>query len=229
MKQEQEDAAQTVAYSAEEIRALRDTLRGKDEAAEEEGTSKTMAYMEAVKPAAPAEPGEGSAPTVAYMEAITPGKGSETIAYSPEDRARVLETMGMKGFGQEDAAGATQAYSGDEMKKMREAYDLLKKAKTAPVPTFTPDMATQPGTQPVSPEAGKEQPPAGPAAREAPALAPKSPRLSPMPDRTVPAGRSAAARAAVIAGLLVACAAVTALLLHLLGIVHLPIPLPSLF
>ena len=234
---------ETAVYSADEVARLRDQAAeaaGSEAGDEVDGEAKTMMYMPAQDPATPAEApadisaqsaGDGPsaepqppeddahAPTRVYMEAVGDGGDESTMAYSPEDREKLLEKMAKKGVDgavaeaeqseseEVDTAGATAVYSAEESAQFKDAYDLLRKPGDA---AETPEV-TEARTE-TAPEMERVQEPI--------TVSTMSP---------VDASRGVGAGTVIfLLALLAVAGAATAVILHLFGVVVLPLDLPTL-
>ncbi len=227
---------ETAVYSADEVARLREQAVATAEAEvsdEVDGEARTMMYMPAQESAAPGEaeaPAEAPAPaqpeddahapTRVYMEAVGDDAAESTMAYSPEDREELLEKMAKKGVDgavaetepepeaeEVDTAGATQVYSAEESAQFKDAYDLLRKPGVDDVAPEVPETKTV-----TAPEMKRVQEP-----DTISAMAPVQ-----------GAGGVGAGTVVFLLALLAVAGAATAVILHLFGVVELPLDLPTL-
>lgn len=233
---------QTAAYSPDEVKRLRESLRNTRE--EDEGNARTVAYMPAVtaqkEPEAPKEEGDAFAATVAYMPAVTATENG-TLAYGPGEKEKLLQSLGRKPAepqALDEGSATTQAYSKEQAKAVKDAYALLEGSrkgqgtdKAAPPaaagagPASTTEAAasatTSPGGFSSVPSAAADKSAAPPPSRP-------SPRVSPLPEDGQKSGMSTGALIALLIVLLALAGGAMAVILHLVGIVDLPLPLPQL-
>jgi hypothetical protein len=233
--------AATAAYSREDVQRLRDKLLQEDA----EGGAHTVAYMPAQGQAAPIgmepeppvaeEEGEAYAPTQVFMKAAT-DVDVRTVAYTPEERQRVLEQAARRGAkvdpeaSEVDAGGATAVYSAEQSKQFREAYDMLRGSGSGAAAT-TPEAMRKAADKSVS-EAPTVPPTPTQKAPPERKPAPVTPARGAAPAATVPsepeAGKGSASNAFVLVALFLLAAAAAAVILHLLGVIDLPFNLPKL-
>ena len=209
---------QTMAYSPDELRKIRDMAQvqmAQDEI--EDDAPRTVAYMPAVdedaaSPGPAAEPeDEGHAATMAYMPAM---EGSQTAAYSAEDRDKLLASL-------------QQGGSGDQADALKEAYALLEQSQK-------PGGAAQARAQ--ADELLKQQTSAvdSPVQTATPQSVPLAPPVqSPLPEygtqMEIKSGMGTGSLVVILLLLLVLAGGATAFILHFLGVVDLPIEgLPQL-
>jgi len=208
-------------------------------------------------PPLPKEEGDAFAATVAYMPAVT-GTENGTLAYGPGDKERLLQAMGRKPAGPEevdDGSAATQVYSKEQAAAVKDAYSLLESSRK---PEATPQSAGAPAAQAPAPHAPAARPAAPPTssatassttspgsfsaapmatASTAPAAVSTSPtgvsgrpstKVSTFPEEGQKTGMSTGALITLLIVLLALAGGATAVILHLLGVVDLPLPLPQL-
>ncbi len=133
---------ETGAYSAQDVLRLKDLMAkartGESQADPDQAMASTMAYMPALsqemaeaRDESPIIEEEGGARTMAYMPAAV--EGDSTMAYSPEDKERILAAMQAGKSPQEameEAMSSTQAYSPEQSAELREAFQMLERVKT---------------------------------------------------------------------------------------------------
>ena len=145
------------------------------------------------------------------------------MAYSSEDREKLLEKMAKKGVDgavaeeeqadDVDAGGATQVYSAEESAQFKDAYDLLRKPAEAPETAEAPEAPEAPQAKTVTaPQMKRVEEPITVSA------------MKPVE----PSGGIGAGTVIFLLALLAVAGAATAVILHLLGIVELPLDLPKL-
>jgi hypothetical protein len=136
---------ETGAYSAQDVERLKDLMTkartGQPQEEPDEAMASTMAYMPALsqemaeaRDESPIIEDEGGARTMAYMPAAT--EGNSTMAYSPEDKDRILAAMQAGKSPQEameEAMKSTQAYSPEQSAELREAFQMLDRVKAGAV------------------------------------------------------------------------------------------------
>lgn len=226
--------AETAVYSADEVARLREQVAAAAESEdgdEVDGEAQTMMYMPAQDSTTPAEADtpddaaapaadpedDAHAPTRVYMEAVSEEEAESTVAYSPDDREKLLEKMAKKGVDgavaeaeeadEVDTGGATQVYSAEESAQFKESYDLLRKPGDAAEEPEVVGAKTQ-----TAPEIARVREPI---------------TVSSMSQVDASSGVGAGTVIFLLALLAVAGAA-TAVILHLFGVVELPLDLPTL-
>ncbi len=241
----EESVDQTAAYSAEDVKRLQGTLEAdRDREPEDEGNARTMAYMPAMSPdavpetPAPEEEDEGTARTVAYMPAVS-GE-SETVAYSAEDKERILTAIREGRSPQEalDSISTTQAYSPEQSKALKEAYDLLEQARQrAPADAGIQAQArellekvheTEPGILRAEAEKLLHQTKEIPAQQPTPKAVQAAPSLTSDLTTTEKSGMGTVPLIVILLLLLALAGAATAFILHFVGLIDLPVDLPQL-
>ncbi len=240
------ESDETGAYTAEDVARLKGMV-GKDRAVEPEDDAMagTMAYMPAVSQemaedseAAPEAVDDGGARTMAYMPAVD---GSEsTMAYSPEDKQRILEAMqtGKSPAEAMEAVGSTQAYSPEQSAALREAFELLDQARSGAKgdsglqaeakELLESAHQTDPGilreqAQDLLSRTGEIKVPAS-----APVAASTSPSLSEDLSAVGKGGMGTVPLIIILLLLLALAGGATAFILHFLGVIDLPVDLPQL-
>jgi hypothetical protein len=250
-----DDLDQTLAYSKDDVNQLKEMLAQRDAqeaSAEEEddGTAATMMYMPAVSQEAqpvqpdPVEEDDGTAETQMFMpqvgdksplieEAPVTG-GNETMMYSPDDREELLKSLhsGTESADEAiDSINATQSYSAEESKALREAYNLLNESKKGgkKLKKKAEALIDQMGEK--SPEQLRAEAKALLAETAHPAT--PSPPSASIPDDledepVEDGGLGTGSLIFILLLLLILAGAATAFILHFMGIIDLPVDLPQL-
>jgi hypothetical protein len=270
--EEVDDVGQTMTYSPADLKRIRELAKSGPDATEElaaapemgsepDGEARTVAFMPAVgQPPAEAEPQDGNkpegdayAPTQMYMPAVGTEGGAETVAYTPEDRAKLLEQM-RRGDGER----STNLYQAAPGGALDEAYKLLEQSKKPAEKTEAQKQAqellaasrqkSQVHLPPQVAKAIAQKTPTEPKAKAVPAQAPTEPKPKAAAGKTATQPKAKAAPASVPAPapdvkkglgtiplviilllLLAMAGAATVLILHFIGVVDLPIEgLPQL-
>lgn len=238
---------ETGAYTAEDVARLKDMMVKAKEGGqpEDDAMAGTMAYMPAMsqemaeaREERPSVEETGGSKTMAYMPAA--GDGASTMAYSPEDKRKMLDAMQAGASPEEamEAAGAsTQAYSPEQSKAMREAFELLDRVKSGAAGNANLQAEakqllenahqTDPGqlreqAQDLLSKTGEMKVP------EAPSPAPSQAPLVSAEFAEEKGGMSTATLIVILIVLLALAGGATAFILHFLGIIDLPVDLPQL-
>jgi len=214
----QPDSTRTAAWSLDDFKKVQDFVDARKDSGED-ASSKTVAYMPAVDEPTQDGPDKGKAndeayaPTQLFMPAADPSM--ETAAYGPEERKKLLEAIEKRGV-VDDGSAATAAYSKEQVQAIREGYALLERSKGG---TDADEPTSR--AKPVKPAPRAEQ------------TRPPRPSVSTSP--VVPDTAEAESKGMgtlpvvlILVALLALAGAATAVILHFLGIVDLPIGLPQL-
>ncbi len=239
------ESDETGAYTAEDVARLKGMIgKGREATPEAEAMAGTMAYMPAMSqemaPARESVPAtdDGGARTMAYMPAVD--GGDSTMAYSPEDKQRILDAMqqGQSPADALEAIGSTQAYSPDQSAALREAFDLLDQARSgasgnsslaaeakellANAPQTDPGVLRQQAQELLSRTGETEVPDSRPTHGSS------SPSLTEGLGAEGKGGMSTVSLIVVLLLLLALAGGATAFILHFLGVINLPVGLPQL-
>lgn len=243
---EEEVEDETGAYTAEDVARLKDMIgKGGEAAPEEDAMAGTMAYMPAMSQemlesseAPTPMDEEGGARTMAYMPAVD--GGDSTMAYSPEDKQRILEAMqqGQSPSEALEAVGSTQAYSPEQSAALRDAFQLLEQARSgAPADSNLQDQAREllENAHEADPDVLRQQAQelvsrTGERQMSAPTLSDdrSSPSLTDGLGAENKGGMSTLSLIVVLLLLLALAGGATAFILHFLGAIDLPLDLPQL-
>lgn len=218
-KPEQAESARTAAWSIEDLRMSKGEefidsrkLHGEDT------SSQTMAYMPAAdQPTRDFLQEKGRIPEDAFArtQLYTPTADdegtSETAIYSPGEREKLVKQLGKKT--EAEGADATVAYSKEQLEAIREGYALLEKSKDGSEEQAAPAKQGEI-------VGGYEQ-------TKSPTKPAHSP--APAPDKLEKtSGRGTLSLVLILVVLLALATGATAMILHFLGVVDLPIALPQL-
>jgi hypothetical protein len=240
------ESDETGAYTAEDVARLKGLLK-QDRLPEpaDDAMAGTMAYMPAVsqeiaenRDVAPERVDEGGARTMAYMPAAEGGE--TTMAYSPDDKQRILDAMkqGQSPAEAIEEVGSTQAYSPDQSAALREAFELLDQARSGAKGNsglqaearelLNSAVQTDPGVlreqaQDLLSRTGEVKVPS-----PAPPSVSTSPPLSEDLDAVGKGGMGTVPLIIILLLLLALAGGATAFILHFLGAIDLPVDLPQL-